>query len=564
MALTNIRKALQIEITVTLPDNSVLTFTEADVIRCVVSLRSDLSPINPTLPESEFEVDIYDPDITLDTVALLPDETPITYRTKESTNLWTFKRYFYTDEITYSDKVLHIHARDQVHKLDEEIAPIYIGQRWDGEANRATGRGLQYLYWLFEDIIAGTGTEAIGDSNKIEHLTYQGLGNLEGTYSTGDCVDAIVNRGTRRDIVAHLMNLCRFKFESGFLSASRLQFNLTYVDAGAPAIRNNLPYAKTVTIYEEDCGNIKEGRDRNVNKYNFRVCDVIPMGGGGYFSKIEGASADAIKQNGAAINHSGLSDLVYFGFRLNMYDPNYGGFFDLWELSETDSYYQRSRPYKSTFSFDYNTLRSQRYGYWLLDGDFQNNAFNFSKLDYKDLSGSIWTTETSPGISPSSIWQDYIDSGCISAGTTDLTLEGWGYYYSISDEKTYSVPTYLPGVIKDFEDIIWNGFVYAVNRSDNTIRRKMLPDVALGNLSKRSNICGSFTWRGDGSIQPRDLINFRLIEKNLLSGAGDQLTDESGNELIIGGYEYRTVETITTTHENGGTVSEITYRKGMI
>ena len=49
MALTRVRKRELIKISLTLPDDSVLEFRETDIIRCVVSLRSDLSVVNSTI-----------------------------------------------------------------------------------------------------------------------------------------------------------------------------------------------------------------------------------------------------------------------------------------------------------------------------------------------------------------------------------------------------------------------------------------------------------------------------------------------------------------------------------
>ena len=59
----------------------------------------------------------------------------------------------------------------------------------------------------------------------------------------------------------------------------------------------------------------------------------------------------------------------------------------------------------------------------------------------------------------------------------------------------------------------------------------------------RSPITGSFTWKGDPRMQPRDIIHFRRLD---------------------GTVEDVTIETITLKHAEGGTTAEITYRKGVI
>jgi hypothetical protein len=61
-------------------------------------------------------------------------------------------------------------------------------------------------------------------------------------------------------------------------------------------------------------------------------------------------------------------------------------------------------------------------------------------------------------------------------------------------------------------------------------------------LFNRSNITGSFTFKGDPRMQPRDVFSFHRLDGSL---------------------ETCTIETITLTHESGGTKAEVTYRKGI-
>lgn len=61
-------------------------------------------------------------------------------------------------------------------------------------------------------------------------------------------------------------------------------------------------------------------------------------------------------------------------------------------------------------------------------------------------------------------------------------------------------------------------------------------------LFSRSNITGSFTFKGDPRMQPRDVFSFHRLDGSL---------------------ETCTIETITVTHESGGTKAEVTYRKGI-
>jgi len=58
-----------------------------------------------------------------------------------------------------------------------------------------------------------------------------------------------------------------------------------------------------------------------------------------------------------------------------------------------------------------------------------------------------------------------------------------------------------------------------------------------------SNITGSFTWKGDPRMQPRDVFTFHRLD---------------------GTTELCTIESIQLTHEEGGTTAEISYRKGVV
>ena len=62
------------------------------------------------------------------------------------------------------------------------------------------------------------------------------------------------------------------------------------------------------------------------------------------------------------------------------------------------------------------------------------------------------------------------------------------------------------------------------------------------NLFGRSNITGSFLWKGDPRMQPRDVFGFHRLD---------------------GSEELCTIESITLKHEGGGTTAEIAYRLGV-
>ncbi|MBR3321322.1 MAG: hypothetical protein IKG04_05315, partial [Exiguobacterium sp.] len=72
--------------------------------------------------------------------------------------------------------------------------------------------------------------------------------------------------------------------------------------------------------------------------------------------------------------------------------------------------------------------------------------------------------------------------------------------------------------------------------------KQLYPNEACKSLLDRSNIKGSFVWKGDPRMQPRDVVEFHRLD---------------------GTVEEITLENITLHHEGGGTYAEITYRKGV-
>lgn len=578
MAIVNIRKALKIEIAITMPDGTVKAFREDDIINCVVSLRSDLSPIDPTLPESEIEADIYAADVVGASFEELPDETAITYRTGDKA--WDYwyspTRYFYMDEVSWENNILHIHARDQVHKLDEEIAPLYIGQKWESQASIATSRALQYLYMVFLDVIDGAPTVNGGGGAIIEHLTRElKPANYEGVAATGGKTSSLIERGTRREIIAKLMNLCRFEFPDDFLSGNITSFYLNYVDAGYPYLTwRKKTY--TTSIYEEDCGEIKEERGENVRQYVFNIANIEQQSGeyvgsgGGHTPEIksEGSSGTVKKQQWISIDFSGLLDRFWVGMTQN--DQTV---VPIWAKDLYESYIARSRPYTSEFGWTeswFSWLQENKYGMWLFDQDVNNNGFSNTQFDYIDLSGGRWNEkETSWYINGveqtvAQMWQWFINNGQLAATATSASFDVHGIVFAVSDESTYKILVGEKGTVKNIDGLSWIGSMYAIKNNATTNRVQLLPQMGLDQIAKRPKTVGSFVHRTLPSRQPRDVIRFYFIEKILMSNDDEVLTTEDGTELQIGGFENRTIETITTTHENGGSISEFTYRRGII
>lgn len=72
-----------------------------------------------------------------------------------------------------------------------------------------------------------------------------------------------------------------------------------------------------------------------------------------------------------------------------------------------------------------------------------------------------------------------------------------------------------------------------------------MAQLGIDAMLNRSNIMYTFTYRGNPKMQPRDLINFYRMD---------------GTETA----EVMTIESISLRHENGGLVSEVVARKGVV
>lgn len=113
------------------------------------------------------------------------------------------------------------------------------------------------------------------------------------------------------------------------------------------------------------------------------------------------------------------------------------------------------------------------------------------------------------------------------------TCDIWGYPCNVtmvSDAVTYP----RLGVTQAIEPSVYGR---SFDESGNTL----FPNYAV--LFDMSNLSGSFTFKGDPRMQPRDVFTFHRLD---------------GTE------ETCMIETITLTHEGGGTSAQVTYRKGVV
>lgn len=578
----NIRPSMDASIKIgSTSDGFVKQLYNDDLIRVVVSLRSDLSKVSPTLPESEIEIEAYvDTDIS-EQVAGLMEGTAVEYRAGyplgDPFYEWSPTRYFYTDEpIRWENGVLYVHAVDQVHKLDGLLPPIFIGQQWEFNVyNQSYFGAFGYLYGVFLDILQGHADYYYPNNPKyntnaiIKHFNHPyttfipyGLLSVDGHYGTlptNGAVNSIIASSTRREMIAKLMNLCHQEYTPGFFDNGFDNFWLTYVDAGRPTISVEKPEPKT-RIYLEDCGNVKREKERRVSEYRFKIrevehVDAMNLQGMDY------VNGTVFKQQAIALEYSGLVDTFEVGVK-----KDGSGVQDIWSFDvgyNTRPWPEKARPYDPNWDTheQYGTLYQYYYGQYLLDENLVDTEWLIAKYSYFDLA-SVWNTPNIYGYTPAQTWAQWVSDGLVDAAATDTPATSRGTYFVTTDEQEYVISTGLNGITVAPEEYIWDGHILAKSAFSNS-ELKILPDEGLKAIANRSDVIGSFTWKGDPRLQPRDVVD--LVDwQELQDDNGDQLQTEDGVDLLADDPTRITIENITLTHEGGGTISQITYREGVV
>lgn len=128
----------------------------------------------------------------------------------------------------------------------------------------------------------------------------------------------------------------------------------------------------------------------------------------------------------------------------------------------------------------------------------------------------------------------------IASGTDAVDLDIVGNAFETDTMKVHEYRSSIGAQIQ-MDELPIIGQVSVKNSSSNPVR--VFPEKMVAAGMYRSNITGSFKWKGDPRMQPRDIVYFDRLD---------------------GTTETITLETITLHHEGGGTWADITYRKGAI
>lgn len=502
----NIRQAMDVVITITPSGGTTITITNDTLISCVVSLRSDLSIISPTLPESEINIEAYMATDISDTLAAIPDGTPVTYQAGYDSDMSTVRNFYLAEQITWEDNVMTIHAVDAVHLLDEDL-PAAMLPYYSGTSTNA-GTTLTSIYRFLCYAIGSVGI----------NFTYSAtVPDKKGATTTYLAIE----RANRRDLIARMMNLFHQSYDADYFDGIT-NFWPTYVDAGIPTLSMDIPSA-TYTIKEEDCGDVQKQVERKLTGISLErtpisTCRTVTgIVGSAMWAKNEG--------------------IVF------TYDSDY--------IRQYALLYERSTNTFSTIYPVYDGMTSGNQGWW---GDAEFGDGSLATLS-RYLIGNDIEKGTIVGITGTSRagyelytqvipWDsdmsDLWDARISDTSATSVELVLSGDSYDRGDITTTLIGS--TGNVVDMSEELFYGTIKTRGKSTSNTEYEAYPTKAFSSLLDRSNITGSFTWKGDPRMQPRDVVNFTRLD---------------------GTTETITLENITITHQGGGTSAEITYRKGI-
>ena len=521
---------------------TVFRITNENLIRAIVSLRSDLSLFDQSLPESELNVEIYsDADIS-EIVASIPNDTPVTYSAGYPDDMSTERLFYVSDQVTWADKVLTIRAVDAVHFLDNvnlktPVEEEYAEYFWNGPAYVLGKAGVS-----FEE---------------------------RGSTDYGDKCRWMVKEGTNgRSLIAYMNQLFNMTDTNGYLKdgSGRLETPLqfTYVDAGRPKITWDSYYRQDYTIKEEDCANITKNVDipiGSVRADHTKIMNPTFPEGDAYAQKI--GSATFIKNVGTSLTFDKYSYEwligLYLGEKIdndiakklmNKYGVVYGLYKVMPVVPATDegSYITGAMPQITDPFFGGKLAIGEIAREDFLneeEGDIWWRNYPYSAFVPWSQGYSGWRYDNNASHminTASQMWNVLAAAGVIDSGSQTLDLDIYGC--AMATEPT--VLNYKKddsGGLYDYGETFIVGQIKNRRYGTTSSPIETYPAKALASPMYKSRKTGSFRWKGNPRHQPRDILTIENID---------------GTETEV------TIESITITHEGGGTYADYTYREGVI
>lgn len=517
-----------------------LVINNSNMVRADVSLRSDLSLVNQSLPESELNVDVYNDSDVTHLVASIPEDTPIAYSAGYAGDMSPIRKFYISGLITWKDGIMSIHAVDSVHFLEdiETYAPIT-----EKESKSFIN---EVLYFLKRAGITPDTSEVSTDWSDNSYRW-------------------IIPKSTKaRNLIAFANQCLNITDKAYNLLDGRgklkdqLMFN--YVDAGIPTLKTN-PSTGTFVIDESDCGEVQTNVERPISKVDMswtRIWNMNMPVGDKYATKV--GTATFIKDVGTSLNFDVKAYAWVIGLYLGPYADN-----DI--AVKLQATYHTRIPFYCTFpvvpinEWGHRVANSMptivinssdSVGMKLNDGDIPKSNFEsefdattkrlYSNFVPWDQAYDNWPYDTTPGhkiTTASEMWNVLVAADIIDSDAESIDLDIYGMGISENSE-TVSYAGTGNSITYDYGEAPVIGQMSALTMTSSPIQ--IYPNM-LNSPMYRSTESGSFRWKGDPRLQPRDIGQIKRLD---------------------GTYEDITLENITITHEGGGTYADITYRKGVI
>lgn len=487
--------------------------TNENMISCTLSLRADLSIVDPTLPESEMNLEFYNDEDISETLAAIPEDTPITYRAGYDGDLSPERKFYVAGQVTYKDNVISVHAVDAVHFLDTQIiTPLRMTT---ASSARALFTGI--LEWRLP-------SPPRYDGRSMFYFDKRLIVDPELTF---------------REYFAWINLLFKVSFASDFGVFAE------YVDAGIPTVRDHKNTDKQ-QVLESDCGtiekNVEPKRRINLSWKSVEESNYTVLGSG-----------ELVKNVGATFSLDIPSSWINIGLLARENGD------DTIETLWLNAYGWVGLTADAITFIPVNKSGS--------DSQFASALGTYSKLFYGSLSRDYYYDVTSSGVFDDGAYSQFVP--------WNQTIDRFPYDESVTNMQTLVASLKRAGIVKDADNSslcsltvvgtgynsydhvdvigeegdlhdvtspIW-GSARVKESSDSTDSYPFIQAEAFGAALQHSRITGSFTWKGDPRMQPRDVFTFVKLD---------------GTEIDC------TIEQIDLEHVGGGTTARITYREGIV
>lgn len=450
--------------------------TNENMISCTLSLRADLSIVDPTLPESELNLEFYNDEDISETLAAIPEDTPITYRAGYDGDLSPERKFYITDQVTYKDNVISVHAVDAVHFLEYQLPWAIELPVPDEQYHFDSGWEYALYKYLFH---------------------FSGLAfSRTGTFGTSASGNTIIDQSMS----------CRDVIRWTTWTYRKNDRNIEYVDAGIPMLTIFEEKPSKWAVNESDCADVEHVIERSPGGViiNTRIRHETEESANcivGHVDWYKNGSA-FISFDEYVYNYDFSSEL-YYGIKYLPVTKN--GMLYVYTGIQLEGIhaavcYVTDLPESEAVFYNRNGTEYDLYTQvipWQPDGLLN--------------------------------WEIMVDAGKIPADTDSVTLDIGG------EKEHYEEVLVTSGDISvNPVEIMYDGVWY----SESEAIQDAL-DYRLG-MSPRK---GSFTWKGDPRMQPRDVFTFVKLD---------------GTEIDC------TIEQIDLEHVGGGTTAKITYREGIV